>query len=205
MELSSTQFVPAPQQRVWEALNDPQILKACITGCESIEPLSDTEYKVVLGAKIGPVTARFKGKLAIAESNPPNSYSLIFEGQGGAAGFAKGGANVSLTAVGAGTELAYSAKAQIGGKLAQIGSRLVDSAAKKMADDFFTAFNAKVGDVSIVAGQPAMDSKPELGAAPAPSTISHAEAPANEPNIRRILPWAVAAVAVLGIAVYWVR
>jgi carbon monoxide dehydrogenase subunit G len=145
MELTSTQFIPAPQQVVWEALNDPELLKSCIKGCESIEASSDAEYVVVLAAKIGPVTARFKGKLMMRDLNPPESYSLDFEGQGGAAGHAKGGAQVSLAPEGAGTNLTYTAKAQVGGKLAQIGSRLIDSVAKKMADDFFTAFVAKVG------------------------------------------------------------
>jgi carbon monoxide dehydrogenase subunit G len=145
MELTSTQFIPAPQQLVWEALNDTDILKSCITGCESIEQQSDTEYLLTLAAKIGPVSARFKGKMTIANLNPPTSYSLTFEGQGGAAGHAKGGAEVSLSPEGAGTNLTYTAKAQVGGKLAQIGSRLIDSVAKKMADDFFTAFVAKVG------------------------------------------------------------
>jgi carbon monoxide dehydrogenase subunit G len=145
MELTSTQFIPAPQQVVWEALNDPELLKSCIKGCESIEASSDAEYVVVLAARIGPVTARFKGKLMIKDRNPPESYSLEFEGQGGAAGHAKGGAQVSLAPEGAGTNLTYTAKAQVGGKLAQIGSRLIDSVAKKMADDFFTAFVAKVG------------------------------------------------------------
>jgi carbon monoxide dehydrogenase subunit G len=145
MELASTQFIPAPQQKVWEALNDTEILKSCIPGCESIEQESDTTYLVTLSAKIGPVSARFKGKMTIADLNPPTSYSLTFEGQGGVAGFAKGGAEVSLSPEGVGTNLTYSAKAQIGGKLAQIGSRLIDSAAKKTADGFFSAFVAKVG------------------------------------------------------------
>jgi carbon monoxide dehydrogenase subunit G len=130
MELTSTQFIPAPQQVVWEALNDPELLKSCIKGCESIEATSDAEYVVVLAAKIGPVTARFKGKLMMRDLNPPESYSLDFEGQGGAAGHAKGGAQVSLAPEGAGTNLTYTAKAQVGGKLAH---------------DFFTAFVAKVG------------------------------------------------------------
>jgi carbon monoxide dehydrogenase subunit G len=145
MELTSTQFIPAPQQLVWEALNDTEILKSCITGCESIEQQSETEYLVTLAVKIGPVSARFKGRMTIANLNPPTSYSLTFEGQGGAAGHAKGGAEVSLSPEGEGTNLTYTAKAQVGGKLAQIGSRLIDSVAKKTADDFFKAFVAKVG------------------------------------------------------------
>jgi carbon monoxide dehydrogenase subunit G len=145
MEMSSSQLVPAPQDKVWKALNDPELLKACIPGCESIEAAGGNTYKIVMLAKIGPVRARFAGKMQIAEMNPPDSYSLMFEGEGGMAGFAKGKADVKLTPEGESTLLSYTAKAQIGGKLAQIGSRLVDGAAKKTADDFFAAFVEKLG------------------------------------------------------------
>jgi carbon monoxide dehydrogenase subunit G len=145
MEMSSSQLVPAPQDKVWEALNDPELLKACIPGCESIEAAGENAYKIVMLAKVGPVRARFAGKMQLAEMNPPDSYSLVFEGEGGMAGFAKGKADVKLTPEGEGTLLSYTAKAQIGGKLAQIGSRLVDGAAKKTADDFFAAFVEKLG------------------------------------------------------------
>jgi carbon monoxide dehydrogenase subunit G len=143
MEMSSSQLVPAPQDKVWEALNDPELLKTCITGCESIETIGENVYKIVMVAKVGPVRARFSGKMQLADLNPPDSYSLLFEGEGGMAGFAKGKADVKLTSEGTGTLLTYAAKAQIGGKLAQIGSRLVDGAAKKTADDFFAAFVQK--------------------------------------------------------------
>jgi carbon monoxide dehydrogenase subunit G len=145
MEMSSSQLVPALQDKVWEALNDPELLKACIPGCESIEAAGENTYKIVMLAKVGPVRARFAGKMQLAEMNPPDSYSLVFEGEGGMAGFAKGKADVKLTPEGEGTLLSYTAKAQIGGKLAQIGSRLVDGAAKKTADDFFAAFVEKLG------------------------------------------------------------
>jgi uncharacterized protein len=144
MEMTGEQLIPLPQQRVWEALNDPGILKACIPGCESIEKISDTEYKVVMTAAIGPVKAKFNGKLLLADLNPPHSYSIAFEGTGGAAGFGKGAAQVSLLLEGSGTRLTYKATASVGGKLAQIGSRLIDGVAKKMADDFFARFNATV-------------------------------------------------------------
>jgi len=129
---------------VWEALNDPEVLKACIPGCDSIEKLSDTEYKVAMTAAVGPVKAKFSGKLQLSDLNPPSSYSLAFEGSGGAAGFGKGGAQVSLAPEAGGTKLSYTAKATVGGKLAQVGSRLVDAAARKMADDFFSRFDATV-------------------------------------------------------------
>ena len=144
MEISGEQRIALSQQRVWEALNDPAILKACIAGCESIERVSDNEYKVAMTAAIGPVKAKFSGKLLLADLNPPNSYSLAFEGSGGAAGFGKGAAQVSLAPDGSGTLLTYKAKASVGGKLAQIGSRLIDGVAKKMSDDFFAKFNATV-------------------------------------------------------------
>ena len=144
MEMTGEQMIPAAQAEVWRGLNDPEVLKACISGCESIEKRSDTEYTVVTTAAIGPVKAKFRGRLLLADLAPPDSYSLSFDGQGGAAGFGKGSAKVSLATVAAGTRLSYTVKAQVGGKLAQIGSRLIDGVAKKMADDFFSAFNQKM-------------------------------------------------------------
>ena len=144
MEMTGEQLVPASQQDTWNALNDPEVLKACIPGCESIERTAENEYAVLMVARVGPVSAKFKGKLSLSDIQPPTSYAMAFEGQGGPAGFAKGGARVSLAAEGAQTRLRYEAKANIGGKLAQIGSRLVDAAAKKVSDDFFRSFNEKV-------------------------------------------------------------
>ena len=145
MEMSGEQLVPAPQQTVWDALNNPDVLKACVPGCESIERSGDNEFQVLMVAKVGPVSAKFKGKLKLSDIRPPQSYSIGFEGQGGAAGFAKGGAQVRLSGAAGKTRLSYDVKASVGGKLAQIGSRLVDAAAKKVADDFFRNFNQKVG------------------------------------------------------------
>jgi hypothetical protein len=144
MEMSGEQRIALAQQKVWDALNDPEILKACIPGCDSIEKVTDTEYKVGMTAAVGPVKARFAGKLQLKDLNPPNSYALAFDGTGGAAGFGKGGATVSLSPEGDATLLRYTANAQVGGKLAQVGSRLIDGVARKMADDFFARFNAKV-------------------------------------------------------------
>jgi carbon monoxide dehydrogenase subunit G len=144
MEMTGEQLIPVPQTEVWRGLNDPEVLKACIAGCESIEKTADNEYRIALVAAVGPVKAKFSGKLVLSDLNPPNSYSLSFEGSGGAAGFGKGGAQVSLKPEGNGTRLTYSAKASIGGKLAQVGSRLIDGVARKMADDFFSAFNRKL-------------------------------------------------------------
>jgi uncharacterized protein len=144
MEMTGEQIVPLPQQRVWAGLNDPEVLKACIPGCESIERVSDTEYRVAMTAAVGPVKARFSGKLLLAEVNPPTSYRLSFEGSGGAAGFGKGSAFVRLGPEGTGTKLSYAVNAQVGGKLAQVGSRLIDGVARKMAEEFFQRFNDKL-------------------------------------------------------------
>jgi carbon monoxide dehydrogenase subunit G len=137
-------LLPVPQQIAWEALNDPEILKASIMGCDLLDRTSDTEFVAGVTAAIGPVKAKFKAKLTLSDVDPPNAYTIKFDGQGGAAGFGKGEASVKLIPEGASTRLDYSAKANVGGKLAQIGSRLVDAASKKMADDFFTKFNAEL-------------------------------------------------------------
>lgn len=155
MEMSGEERIPAAQADTWAALNDPEILKACVPGCESIERVADNEFQVLMVARIGPVSARFKGKLALSDLNPPNSYAIAFEGQGGAAGFGKGSARVQLAPDGEGTLLVYQVKASVGGKLAQIGSRLVDAAAKKISQDFFAAFNEKVGAQHGAGGAPA--------------------------------------------------
>jgi hypothetical protein len=144
MEMTGEQLIPAAQADTWAALNDPEILKACIPGCETIELTGANEYVVQMTARVGPVSAKFKGKMTLSNIQAPDSYSIAFEGQGGVAGFAKGGADVSLKAEGHDTRLSYKVKANVGGKLAQIGSRLVDAAANKVATDFFNAFNEKV-------------------------------------------------------------
>ena len=144
MEMTGEQLIRAAQADTWAALNDPETLKACVPGCESIERTSDTEYAVQMTARVGPVSPKFKGKMTLSSLNPPHSYTIAFEGQGGVAGFARGSADVSLTPEARDTRLAYKVKANVGGKLAQIGSRLVDAAANKVANDFFTAFNEKM-------------------------------------------------------------
>jgi uncharacterized protein len=144
MEMSAEQLIPATQQQTWEALNDPAMLKQCVPGCEAIDRIADNQYQVLMVARVGPVSAKFKGKLTLSDIQAPNSYSIAFEGQGGAAGFAKGGAHVRLSPEGEATRLAYDVKASVGGKLAQIGSRLVDAAAKKVADEFFQNFNNRM-------------------------------------------------------------
>ncbi len=145
MELTSSRTVPASVEATWAALNDPEVLKVCIPGCESIERVSDTEFQVAMTARVGPVAAKFSGRIVLADLVAPQSYRMTFEGQGGAAGFARGEARVALSAQGADTRIDYSASAQVGGKLAQIGSRLVDGAAAKVAEDFFARFVERVG------------------------------------------------------------
>lgn len=144
MEMTGEQLIPLPQDATWRALNDSAILKDCIPGCETIEQVSDNEYHLVMTAKVGPVSAKFKGKMTLADVNAPRAYTLVFEGQGGVAGFAKGQANVRLTPDDEGTKLEYAVKAMVGGKLAQVGARLIDGVAKKMAQQFFTAFNQRM-------------------------------------------------------------
>ncbi len=143
MEMTGEQLIPLPQQQTWEALNDPDVLKDCIPGCESITRTADDEYDVVMTAKVGPVSAKFKGKMKMSDVDPPRGYKLGFEGQGGVAGFAKGEATVALTPEGGSTRLAYNAKATVGGKLAQVGARLIDGVARQLAGKFFEAFERR--------------------------------------------------------------
>ena len=140
MTMNGEVQLAAPPQTVWEKLNDVETLKACIPGCESLEKTSDNEMQAVATVKIGPVKARFKGKVTLSDLDPPNGYKISGQGDGGVAGFAKGGATVKLTAKDGGTLLGYEVEAQIGGKLAQLGQRLVNGAAKKVADEFFQNF-----------------------------------------------------------------
>jgi len=139
MDITGYQTIPKPQRETWDAICDPEVLKQCIPGCESMEKISDSEFHLLMAAKVGPVSAKFKGKITLANVDEPNAYTLIFEGQGGVAGFAKGQADVKLAPDGDGTRLDYVAKATIGGKLAQVGSRLVDGVAKQIAEKFFSA------------------------------------------------------------------
>jgi carbon monoxide dehydrogenase subunit G len=147
MDMKDSRVINAGQAKVWAALNDPATLKQCIIGCDSLEATADGTFVAAMSVKVGPVSAKFKGKLQLENVQPPNSYTLKFEGQGGPAGFANGTAAVALVAESdARTRLDYTANAMIGGKLAQVGSRLVDAAARKIADDFFTKFDALVAE-----------------------------------------------------------
>jgi len=151
MDMTGEFRIPAPRRKVWEALNDPEILRQSIPGCEEVEKISPTELAAKVTAKVGPVKARFAGKVTLSDLDPPNGYKITGEGSGGAAGFAKGGATVRLADDGDGTRLTYVVEAHVGGKLAQIGSRLIDATARKMAEDFFTRFSSIVGGVPAAA------------------------------------------------------
>ena len=182
MDLKGERLLPAPVETTWAALNDPEMLKSCIAGCESLERTGPDAYQAVVAVKVGPVSARFKGSLQMTDIQAPNRYTLHFDGQGGVAGFGKGSAEVSLAPEGTQTRLSYSAKAQVGGKLAQVGSRLIDAAAGKITEDFFKAF-----ETNLMA---------QVGAAPAP-------APAAAAAPGRQWVWWVVGAAVLAALVYY--
>lgn len=156
MKMTGEYRISAPRQAVWDALNDPEILKQCIPGCEELARTDDGGFEAKVTAKVGPVRAKFGGKVELSDMDPPNGYTISGQGTGGAAGFAKGGAKVSLVEDGGETVLSYSVDASVGGKLAQIGSRLIDATSKKMAGDFFAKFAELVGsDAPVGAESPA--------------------------------------------------
>ena len=172
MELTESYTLPVAQQRAWEALNDTTILRASIPGCDSIEADGENAYALAMSASVGPVKARFKGRMRLTDIDAPRAYTIVFEGQGGAAGFGKGQARVTLEPEGDdATKLSYTASAQVGGKLAQIGSRLVDGAARKIAGEFFKRFGEQLGgDAKLEASadtSAAIDATPPQQAAPA--------------------------------------
>ncbi len=211
MNLQGERVIPATPETTWAALNDPATLQACITGCESLERVGDDEYLATIAMRIGPVNARFKGRLQLQNVVAPSSYTIAFDGQGGAAGFGKGSADVRLSPDADGTRLTYAAKAQIGGKLAQVGSRLIDGAAAKITDDFFTAFESRLSaagravDETIVheAGVP-----PTVGRVDAPTAGEAARAPRAGPpsgSSLRWVAWIVAIIVVAALVAYWRR
>ncbi len=197
MEMSGEYTIPAPREKVWEALNDPEVLKQCIDGCQSLEQTSDTEFQAKVTAKVGPVKATFNGKVNLSDIDPPNGYTISGEGQGGVAGFAKGGAEVRLSGEGNETVLNYEANAEVGGKLASVGSRLVLGVAKKTADDFFSKFSDIVGGGEETAEAPAAPAEA------APAEPEPASAPAGKPKAG-ISPavWVVGAIVVIAVAAW---
>jgi carbon monoxide dehydrogenase subunit G len=163
MDMTGERRIEAPRRIVWDALNDAAVLQASIPGCDSLERLSDTELKATAAIRIGPISARFGGAVTLSDIDPPNGYTISGEGQGGVAGFAKGGAKVSLAEDGDATILSFSVNAQVGGKMAQLGARLIDATAKQMADAFFDRFSQQVAALA--------PAKP----APEPETLAPAE------------------------------
>ena len=144
MDMQASRQLAVTQQQAWDALNDPEVLKLCIPGCDKVEATGDQQYAIGMALKIGPVSAKFNGKITLSDIVPPSSYTISFEGQGGPAGHGKGNAKVQLTPTDAGCELAYTVHAQVGGKVAQLGQRLIDGAAKGMAEDFFKRFDEEM-------------------------------------------------------------
>lgn len=194
MDLTGEYRIPADRQKVWEALNDPEVLKQCIDGCEELIKDSDTSFSAKVTAKVGPVKAKFAGKVSLSDIDPPNGYTISGEGSGGVAGFAKGGASVKLTEDGSDTVLNYEAKAEVGGKLASVGSRLVEGVAKKTADDFFGKFSALVGG----------DGAAEEGADTAEAAAATVDSAAAYPNQGGVSPmvWGIGIVVVIGVLLF---
>jgi carbon monoxide dehydrogenase subunit G len=186
MDMTGERRIPAPRQTVWEALNDPEVLKVSIPGCESLERLEGDQMKATAAVKVGPMSARFSGKVHLTDIDPPNGYRISGEGQGGPAGFAKGGANVALKDDGSDTLLSYQVNAQVGGKLAQLGARLIDATAKQMADQFFDRFSRQV--------QAQYQPPTPAAAASTPAGAASASPPAGaaSPSVRTASPPVVA-------------
>ena len=210
MDMTGEYRIPASREAVWKALNDPEVLKQCIPGCEELEKKSDTEYAAKVTAKVGPVKAKFGGNVTMSDLDPPNGYTISGEGSGGAAGFAKGGAKVALKEDGGATVLSYTVNATVGGKLAQIGSRLIDSTAKKMANDFFAKFAEIVGGEAPVAAAAGAGAPPTAGATAAVEAAQRTEpapSPAEPGSAEKkglpITVWVVGVIVVLGILMWF--
>ncbi|HVO02824.1 MAG TPA: carbon monoxide dehydrogenase subunit G [Candidatus Cybelea sp.] len=205
MDMTGEHEIKAPRQVVWAALNDPEALKQSIDGVEELNKISDHEFEAQVVAKVGPVKAKFKGKITLSDLDPPNGYTITGEGQGGAAGFAKGGAKVQLAdAPGGATTLRYQVHAQIGGKLAQIGSRLIDGAARKMAEEFFTAFSGVVEARAAAAPSATASETAPAPAAQPSAAVAQAGAPSAMPPKQGLPPavWIGGIVVAAGVVVW---
>ncbi|MBV6305857.1 carbon monoxide dehydrogenase subunit G [Candidimonas humi] len=198
MDMQGSRKLAVGRQQAWEALNDPEVLKVCVPGCESIEATGEHEYALVSTVKVGPVAAKFKSTIQLADIQAPESYTLNFNGNGGAAGFGKGSAKVALTPQGEGCELAYTVNATVGGKIAQVGQRLIDGVAKAMAESFFKRF-----DEEMQRRYPAAAKAPAAGAADSAVSTGSSGARGSGPAGRRVSNWiwvVVAVLVILGIA-----
>ena len=205
MDMSGERRIPAPRQKVWEALNDTEILKACIPGCESLEKVGENDLKARAGLKIGPITAKFTGMVTLSDIDPPNGYTITGEGQGGVAGFAKGGARVKLTDDGDATLLTYDVKAQVGGKIAQLGARLIDATAKQLSDQFFDRFTAAltpapVAAIAVAGTASTVTNKSDADLRPVPSLPVGALVPREVLGLSPVAWVGIVVAAVLGVA-----
>jgi carbon monoxide dehydrogenase subunit G len=224
MEMTGEFRIPAPRQRVWEGLNDPEILKSVIPGCQTLEKVSDTEFTGKMVAAIGPVKATFAGKVMLSDLDPPQSYTISGEGSGGVAGFAKGSAKVNLAEDAAGTVLNYAVQAHVGGKLAQIGSRLIDSVARKMAEQFFGRFVAVIApeqptttasgaaEIEAVGASPVAAEPPRAPGEATPMTSAEVQPGAARPETEPAKPgdvrlppvlWVTGLAAIIGAMLYF--
>lgn len=209
MDMQASRQLGVTQQQAWDALNDPEVLKLCIPGCDKVEATGENQYAVGVSVKIGPVSAKFAGKITLSDINPPASYTISFDGQGGAAGFGKGTAKVTLTPHDAGCELAYVVNAQVGGKVAQLGQRLIDGAAKGMAEDFFKRFDNEMQrrfppPPEPEAGSAIAETAAGLAATavPAPDAPSAPSSPGSDAS-GGLPGWAWAVGAAVVVAVIW--
>ena len=204
MKMSGTRQLPAPQADVWAALNDVEVLKRCIPGCQSLEKVADDQLKATVGLKIGPINAKFNGEVTLSDMNPPNSYRISGSGKGGAAGSASGGADVKLEAKDGGTELSYDVDAKVAGKIAQLGARLIDATAASLANKFFdnlaAEFGGTVEEATAAAAEPATATP---AATPAQSQQS-APSSANSGGSSYIW-WIIGGIIVIGAAWYFTR
>ncbi len=197
MKLSGEHYIPASRQTVWDALNDPDTLQACLPGCEALDKVSDTEMKATITTKIGPVKATFHGSVTLNDLDPPNGYTLNGDGQGGAAGFASGAASVTLIEADGGTLLKYEVEAKVGGKLAQIGSRLIDSVTKKLAGQFFSAL------VKRLSVEASAEEAAENGTGSSAETAPNA---ASFESSKRGIPtpaWVIGIIGVVAVLILW--
>ena len=197
MDMQGNRQLGVSQQQAWDALNDPAILKACIPGCEKFEQTADNQYAVLVAVKIGPVAAKFNGKVTLADIQAPASYSLQFEAQGGVAGFGQGESKVELAANEGGCELRYTVHSKVGGKIAQLGQRLIDGVAKSLAEDFFKRF-----ELALQEKYPASTLTPTSGTVEEGATTEVAITQEKSSGTPKWL-WPLVAGVVAGLVVYW--